>query len=120
MHGRINSSGKVAKWAPGYAWTATLHTDRLFFPKGWFRSAAALSLRLCAPVPLGAVALVHEYEHLAHRLARLRFQFLDELLEFDIAEFFASWTELMHERTKQSRLRLPYGSASMRMVRPRS
>ena len=48
---------------------------------------------------LGAVAFVHEHENLAHRLAGLRFQFLDELLEI----IHALSAELVHQRAEQAR-----------------
>ena len=51
---------------------------------------------------LCAVALVHEDEHLAHRLAGLRFQLLDERIEV----IHALLAELVDERAEQARLGL--------------
>ena len=51
---------------------------------------------------LRAVAFVHEDEHLAHRLAGLRFQFLDEGVE--VVHVLAA--ELVDQRAEQARLGL--------------
>ena len=57
--------------------------------------------RLHHPVQLaalGAVAFVHEHEHLAHRLARLGLQLLDESLEI----IHVPAAELMHQGAEQA------------------
>jgi hypothetical protein len=48
---------------------------------------------------LCAVALVHEYENLTYRLAGLRFQFLDELIEV----IHVLFPELVDQRAEQAR-----------------